>query len=314
MPKYLHILNGDSTLEAFKNQPIEGEAIVWREVLCEGPTITEVGSDFFWEIRTAFFESFFEVSEEEFRQNVIQEFNTFKNAVKYFNEIVLWFEYDLFCQINVMGILSWFQSNKPRGVAISLVCVGQVPGYSKFVGLGEIDPNLYPSLFQERTILNQKDLIFAQSIWKVYNSRNHKELKALAQATPIAFNYLDDALFAHFQRFPMVENGVNEIEHFLLTTIQENESITSQEVLKKALQRHNFYGYGDLQYQIYLQNLAPMINWGETLSLNKLGQKVLQGKANFLLHANHIYRYGGALNTNFRWIPQSESLVKVEKL
>ncbi len=314
MPKYLHVFNGDSSLNAFKTQDMEGECIVWREILCEGPTLQHIGCNDFWDMRSAFFESFFEVPPDTYRQKTIQEFNTLKNAIKYFNEVILWFEYDLFCQINMIGLLSWLWEHRPKNVAISLICVGEIPGHHKLMGLGEINPNLYPSLFQERIQLNQKDLLFAHSIWKVYNSNNHKELKTLANATPIAFNYLDDAIYAHFQRFPRVENGINEIEQFFLKTIQEKQPIAPRDLIKSALQRHNFYGFGDLQYEKYLNNLAPLLKWEEAVYLNKLGEKVLERKANFLMYANHIYRFGGVTNTNFRWVPQSEALVRVERL
>ena len=36
MNKTLHILNGDSTAESFAKSSLEGDVLIWREMLCEG--------------------------------------------------------------------------------------------------------------------------------------------------------------------------------------------------------------------------------------------------------------------------------------
>ncbi len=43
----LHITNGDSTTNYLKKLKFTGDFITWREMLCEGKTTTNVGSDVF---------------------------------------------------------------------------------------------------------------------------------------------------------------------------------------------------------------------------------------------------------------------------
>ncbi len=51
MTTTLHITNGDGFTSVLKNLKLEGEIITWREMLCEGKTTTEVGSESFWKTR-----------------------------------------------------------------------------------------------------------------------------------------------------------------------------------------------------------------------------------------------------------------------
>ena len=50
----LHITNGDSTTNYLKKLRFSGEFITWREMLCEGKTTTDVGSESFWKNRFDF--------------------------------------------------------------------------------------------------------------------------------------------------------------------------------------------------------------------------------------------------------------------
>ena len=50
----LHITNGDYTTQRLQKLTIEGDIITWREMLCEGKTSVDVGSENFWKIRFDF--------------------------------------------------------------------------------------------------------------------------------------------------------------------------------------------------------------------------------------------------------------------
>ena len=106
MSKTLHILNGDSTVEIFDKTTILGDIVVWREMLCEGVIQNEIGSDAFWKSRYDFFESEFNVNKLEYFDKTIKELIKLEELSNY-KEVVLWFEYDLFCQINLIAACSY---------------------------------------------------------------------------------------------------------------------------------------------------------------------------------------------------------------
>ena len=51
----LHITNGDSTTNYLKKLDFSGSFITWREMLCEGKTTSDIGSESFWKTRFDFF-------------------------------------------------------------------------------------------------------------------------------------------------------------------------------------------------------------------------------------------------------------------
>jgi hypothetical protein len=48
MKEILHILNGDATLSSFEQTGLDGDIMVWREVLSEGPVEENIASGTFW--------------------------------------------------------------------------------------------------------------------------------------------------------------------------------------------------------------------------------------------------------------------------
>ena len=313
MGTILHILNGDSTRMAFESQSIAGEVFVWREVLCEGPSTAEIGTEEFWNLRRRFFTTTLKTEPEKYENLVYREFQAMEERIDHCEEVVLWFEYDLFCQINLMALLSWLHQRKHLKCRISLICIGYYPGFEKMVGLGEINPGDFGELFEDRQVLTTNDLFFANIFWKTYCSTEHHELMPLAETSPPAFQYLEDAMLAHCRRFPSFVNGLNDIQQFILERIADYP-LPAKQLVRKLLERSDFYGFGDLQYFKYIEDLAPLYHNGEALKINDLGQRVLNAEANFVFYANHIYRFGGADNTMYRWVPDNDRLAIVEVL
>src|SRR5690349_1245447 len=95
-----HILNGDSMAYSFPDTKIEGEIIVVREALIDGDLS---GDDLqvFWHSRA----KHIGLTEAEYQDKVANEFEKIINAPND-SEFNLWFEYDLFCQVNMWFVIS----------------------------------------------------------------------------------------------------------------------------------------------------------------------------------------------------------------
>lgn len=286
--KRLHILNGDSTLLQLQKTSVEGETLVWRDILCEGPTKYEVGSDDFWHVRQEFMAKRYDVAHSDYQAKSIGEFQIMKSD---FDEIILWFEYDLFCQINMLAMLSFLYKNGYSS-NVSLICVGEFPPYNGLVGLGQIDSKYYSELFDNRQLLSPIDLMFADQHWKLYCNQNHQLLFDELNA-PLSFPYLKQAFKAHQKRFYDQLTGLNEIETKALQLINE-EQYTNHSLVGALLRWDEFYGFGDMQYFEVINDLSPLINEDNTLSLNDIGRKVLDGTIDFSDIRKNVMIYGGA--------------------
>ena len=66
-----------------------------------------------------------------------------------YGELVLWFEHDLFDQLNLIQLLTWIRVRLPASKPVSLICIGSFPGRPDFKGLGELLPDELASLLNE---------------------------------------------------------------------------------------------------------------------------------------------------------------------
>src|SRR4029450_9468112 len=67
-----------------------------------------------------------------------------------YDELVLWFEHDLFDQLNLVQLLAWIRGQVPPGKTVSLVSIASFPGHPQFKGLGELSPVELASLLETR--------------------------------------------------------------------------------------------------------------------------------------------------------------------
>ena len=118
----IHILNGDAIISHFDASKIKGQIMVCREILAEGKTTVEVGSPGFIQHRQDFFMLFFDEADALYQKQFLSELSKL-NDLEQYDEITLWFEYDLFCQINMMAMLSHLYRKKAK--RISLICIGE---------------------------------------------------------------------------------------------------------------------------------------------------------------------------------------------
>ena len=254
MSKIIHVLNGDCSVQLLKKSGLEGEIAVWRELLCEGPLHADFASDDFWRKRYTYFKEELGVDKLEYYDKTIKEILKIEDVSGY-SEVVLWFEYDLFCQVNLLAACSYLLKDFKKYVKLSLVCVGSFKGKENLQSLTDFSPNDFITLYKNRLNLSKSNLIFADECWKLYAENDVEKLKNFNFRHP-KFEYLQAAIHQHLKRFPN-ENGLNEIDTKILQIISEN-SCTKNEIIRALLiwqTKETVYGFSDLQYVKYLEKL-----------------------------------------------------------
>ena len=305
MVRTLHILNGESTLNSFKQSKIDGHVFVWHEVLCEGPTRFDISSDEFWSVRSEFVTESFETTKEEFQNKVIFPFKKLEEEITQYTEIILWFEYDLFCQINMIALLSWLKDLQLQG-QISLICVGETEGSDILKGLGELPPTIYPYLLQKRVKLNTRELTHAQDAWEAYCSEYPDDLYNFVLLKMEEFQYLPAALECHLKRFPFLDSGLNEIEKKAIELYQSSRGEKTKTV-GQLLKWDAHYGFGDLQYFKVLKYLEPLL-----ILLGDDNNEILKTKVEELLDRD--YELGGATVSKWCWDSNERALIPKEPM
>jgi len=80
-------------------------------------------------------------------------------------EYVLWFEADLYDQLQIAQILATLGDLGVAPGRVTLVCIGEYPGIAHFGGLGELQPEQLPGLLAAATPLTAEALDLGAAAW-----------------------------------------------------------------------------------------------------------------------------------------------------
>ena len=304
----LHIVNGDSLAEQMQELNLPGELVIWRELLCEGPTLQEINSDFF-KLRKKFLKKTYNISAENYEERFIAEIKRLKSFNNY-DEVVLWFEFDLFCHINMLATINLL-AQKEKSRPITLVCSRKLKGEKEFKPLSQLSLKELKNHYDNRIHLNSDDIEIASLIWELYCGNNPLKLKPQIKVQT-NFEYLSSCIRAHIERFPNSISGINTLEKNILKLIENHDIKNENHLLGYALQYQGYYGYSDTQMQRLLDKLSVFYqNNGEKIVLSDSGKLALAGEKNFYRELKNEEVFGGAKMYDFLYESESHRLLKL---
>lgn len=302
----LHITNGGVLTKYLKELEVVGEILTWQEMLCEGPTQEKIHTDEFIELRRKFLNDFYNVELDS--EKIKFALEQLSNPERY-SEIVLWFEYDLFCHINMVAVISLLQQKKIN-LPIYLVCSGRIPGSKTLKGLGELNSEQLLNHYKDKVLLTDRDIDMATTVWGIYCGKDHNLLKPfIVQGS--SFKYLSNCLKAHLKRFPDSVDGLNILERNILKIVNDNNIKSKHHLLGYALNYQGYYGYGDMQLERLIDKLSVFITEENgLLVLNRSGHEALLGQHNFSSEIDRGMIFGGVKKYDFQFSIQLNKLVK----
>ena len=303
---YLHITNGNNLTNYLRELGFTDEILTWQEMLCEGPTIANINSQDFFNIRADFLKEYYDI---EYDNDAIKKELAKLDDTAQYDEINLWFEYDLFCHINLIGVISLLHQkeiNKP----LNLISSGRVKGEQNLKALAELKPEQIEAHESNKVRLTEKDKDLAISIWRTYCGKDHNILKPYI-LTHSNFSYLSNCLRAHLERFPNQKSGLSAIEHNILTLIKDHDINSKHHLLGYILNYQGFYGYGDLQLKRIIDHLTMFFEESEEgIKLNRKGYEALLKQHNFASEIDNKMVYGGVERLRFQYNDEENKLIK----
>lgn len=307
-----HILNGDGTFAPFSDSGIPGQVLVWREILSEGPIGTFETVDELQSIRSPFLEQEFGSTAADYQKKVVEVWHElpFPNDEL---EVVLWFEHDLFCQINLVFLTQLLYK---RGFqSLSVVSPDSHPEVPNFRGMGQLSPKHFPDLFSNRRKLQKDDLVFASDFWAAWSSPTPQELLGINWDVAGAWPHLKEALQIHFQLFPSIGNGLNQIENWLLKQVQASPK-TKGNLFQAFCLSWDRFGWGDLQFFNVVQRMKDLLEETEVgYSITLKGKRVLKGKLHRFEALPEPVQIGNVTCTGkqaeWRWNETEDTLVLI---
>ena len=269
----LHITNGSSV--SWDRSGIGGEIVLWVDVLHEGPVPAGLELEELSRVRAAFLDSQFpnQISAADGlarRDAALQRFAEHE-------EIVLWFEHDLYDQLQIIQILDWFHGRDTGATRLSLICVDRY--------LGRLSGEQLAALWPDRHAVTPAELELAACAWQAFRSPDPAGLEELLRTDTSALPFLAGALLRHLQQFPSVENGLSRTERQILEAAGSgNHKFESLFQAEQKLEERIFMG--DCTLFWHLRRLVdcrvPLLEEKDGYRLTEAGRDVLAGRADHI--------------------------------
>ncbi|MBA3944852.1 MAG: hypothetical protein H0X37_09865 [Herpetosiphonaceae bacterium] len=270
----LHITNGDAAVSRLQATGLGGEYLAWRDVLHEGPVPAGLSLEQLRPIRARFIaEQGWADDEQVVLADFVQRDTTLAGCQKY-DEVVLWFEHDLYDQLQLIQLLDWFAHHECGVTRLNIVITDRY--------LGTLGPAEMNQLFHDRQLVTASQLMLGQTAWAAFRSPDPRQIEDVLQSDTAALPFLAAALRRHLEQFPSVEDGLSRSEAQALQVIaQGTQSVRdAYSAAHTAVEDPIFLG--DTTFASYLESLSQS---AQPLVLFADGQPIRVPRQGLAAHA-----------------------------
>src|SRR5262249_48424658 len=172
----LHVTNGDSAadvLRTFLTDPV----VIQADVLHEGPA-PALDDEAWLDARARFLAGANDRDYARIRASLARSDRALDEAATY-DRVVLWFEHDLFDQLQIVRTLSRLGRSPAAVERTNLLCIDRFPGVEPFFGLGQLDARQLSSLTGESRPVTAAQFETASKVWSAFRASDPHELNAI---------------------------------------------------------------------------------------------------------------------------------------
>lgn len=323
--RMLHVTNGDLAADLIREAGVQGEITLSADLLHEGPAPAGLLPERWRKVRARYLA---ECGYADYDRCLadLTEWDHKLESYRNYDEVVLWFEHDLFDQLQLLRLLDWFGARDLNFLGrgkVSLICVDAFPGVEPFHGLGQLTPEQMASLLPRRQPVTDKQVHLARHAWRAFCSPEPIGIEVALRRDTSALPFLADALQRHLEEFPWTRDGLSRTERQALLGIDAGfDTVEPLFRAVQALERRPYQGDGSFLH--CLRGLAsppmPLIRLegggalrNQRLSLTNTGRDVLAGREDRVrLHG--IDRWLGGVHLHgqeaqWRWDGERSRLV-----
>jgi hypothetical protein len=306
----LHVTNGDSVLHLWKKAGLLGTHLAWRDILHEGPVPGDLPLEQLSRMRADYLAGRGYGNAIKLHRDFEKRDAVIRRAAE-FDEIVLWFEHDLYDQLQLLQILAVLQE---RGIGAGAVQLVQSDNY-----LGLLSADEIMSLYPKRRFLTSAMAEAAAKAWRGFISDSPEPLYAAATQQYTGFPFLSAALKRLCEEYPATGSGVSRTQKHLLEACALGAH-QKEEIFRRAQAREEASFLGDSACYASINDLcgdpAPLLSQLDGgYEATVLGRRVLAGDADWLEYQPVDRWIGGVHLTGehpWRWDETTERVVQGE--
>jgi hypothetical protein len=284
--RFLHVANGTCTTRLIESAGIPGARSIWADPLYEGPVPAGVSDDELLEMRRQYLAGPGDLTWAAWAgpdpavdpANDLCEWRAAIERHELYDELFLWFEHDLFDQLNLIQLLTWIREHLPPTKPVSLVCIASFPGRPDFKGLGELTPDELASLVGTRQRVDREQYELAERAWLAFRAPTPEALDTLRQDDTSALPYLAPAIGRFLQEYPWTRDGLSRTERRLLE-LADGDGIALSKAFPRMHDGETVYYVTDASLAALAETLSHLDPSLLTLDLSAVDEgRVLQGR------------------------------------
>ncbi|MCE9576209.1 MAG: DUF1835 domain-containing protein [Deltaproteobacteria bacterium] len=230
MTTIVHVVNGEATAAPLAEAELPGEILVWADALDRGPVLP-IGDAEHRAARAAYWAQDLGTDAASIDRDLAAADAAIDAIARTAEEIVLWYEHDLFDQLALIRILARL-GRVPPTAPLTLVSIDRHPDVPDFQGFGQLEAYQLASLWPRRIPLAREALDEAAAAWLAVCAPDPRGVAFLTKRTRV-LPFLAPALERFLEELPDVANGLTRTEAALVRAI--DGGATSLTAMLRAL-------------------------------------------------------------------------------
>lgn len=302
----LHVTNGDAAAERLREAGFEGSVLPWRDVLHEGPVPANLGPKYLRAARARFLAGQGWTTYEAALHDQTERDAILAQAGRQ-GAVVLWFEHDLYDQLQLLQVLCRLAPHVEARLPVALACEARY--------LASASPEALHALYDRRVSVGDAHVDTARRAWSAFRAHDPSPLVAEAHGAECpALPFVAAALRRHLEEFPD-DDGLSRSERQALAAFAEGPRVLAEAYHAAHHECEEPVFLTDLVFASYLARLSsvptPLLTfeqgepirsgaaraarpgafWSRRAVLTDAGRAVLRGDADHL-----------TLNAPDRWL------------
>ena len=276
----LHVTNGDSAAAGMRAAGIDRAILAWRDVLHDGPVPAGLTLPELSRVRAGY------ISDGGDLAAVLREFEARDATLLAAREITLWFEHDLYDQLQLLQILDTLRQ---QDATVAMICTDRY--------LGPLPPEEIAPLWGLRTPVTGEQYALATRAWSAFRAPDPGPLKQLVNEDLSPLPFLAAALRRHLDDLPSPVDGLSRSERQILQAVRDGAR-TFDRVFTATQKMEEAMFMGDSSARVHVDRLTrarvPLLT-AEPMTLTEAGVRVLAGEADHV-KLNGIDRWWGGVH------------------
>lgn len=291
-PRTLHVRCGSDLKWGLEGAGFSGGYLEFADPYCQGP-VRDLPEAALIAERVRFIADAYRMLPDATERRLRREYAAWAELGDW-DEVVLWFEHDSYDQL----ILARLLATLPEGARAFLVCVDHTPGVARFIGLGQLAPEVLRLLYEGRVAVGPAHRQLGRQVWQALTGPSPEPLHRLSTIATPAVAPMAGALARHLRELPDARNGLSLTEQLTLDILAERGTLPALTLFQQLTrEREPLPFLGDAMFWVVLRALAtgdePLIeapetgrhdaSWAErTIRLTRTGEAVRAGAADWL--------------------------------